>query len=281
MSYAEELAFARTVALEAMVVAMEVYDAAAVDGKGLGIEHKTAGAGPVTEADRRVNELLVSRIARRFPADGILAEESEDDGRRMTSDRVWCIDPVDGTKEFIKRNGEFSIMIGLVDRAVGHPVVGVVCEPVVGRLLYASLGDGAYVQERDGSAVRLCVSDRSDASALRFIVSRSHMDAQTLTVRDELGVESVTPCGSVGLKCGRIGEDIADAYLNFGRRTSFWDTCGPEAILTEAGGKLTRFDGRRIDYLRQNPVNDYGILASNGSCHGLVLDACVRAMACS
>ncbi len=277
MTYDAELAFARTVAAEAMAVAMEVYDAAGRDAAGLDVEQKDAGAGPVTEADRRVNDLLVQRISERFPDDGMLAEESEDDGRRMKTGRFWCIDPVDGTKEFIKRNGEFSIMIGLVDRAVGHPVVGVVCEPVAGRFLYAAKGHGAWVQGAGAQPERLAVSARSRGPELRFIVSRSHPDAQTLTVRDELGVESMTPCGSVGLKCGRISEDKADAYLNFGCRTSFWDTCGPEAILYEAGGILTRLDGTRIDYFRENSVNDYTIVASNGVSHELILDSCRRA----
>ena len=278
MRYAAELSFAREVAAEAMGVAMAVYEAAGRDASGLDVEQKGAGAGPVTEADRQVNALLVEKIAARFPADGILAEESEDDGRRLDAQRFWCIDPVDGTKEFIKRNGEFSIMIGLVDRAVGHPVLGVVCEPVSGRFLYAASGHGAWVQEAGGSR-RLAVSSRSLGPSLRFIVSRSHPDPQTLTVRDALGVESMTPCGSVGLKCGRISEDIADAYLNFGGKTWFWDTCGPEAILYEAGGALTRLDGTRIDYLRRSAVNDYAIVASNGAAHGLVLAACRQACA--
>jgi 3'(2'), 5'-bisphosphate nucleotidase len=277
VKYAAELEFARLVAAEAMAVAMEVYDAAGRDSAGLEVEQKDAGAGPVTEADRRVNALLVARIGERFPEDGILAEESEDDGRRLTTARFWCIDPVDGTKEFIKRNGEFSIMIGLVDREVGHPVVGVVCEPVGGRFLYAASGHGAWVQEEGCAPRPLAVSARSEGSQLRFIVSRSHPDAQTLTVRDELGVESMTPCGSVGLKCGRISEDRADAYLNFGARTSFWDTCGPEAILVEAGGVVTRLDGTRIDYFRENSVNDYTIVASNGVSHELILASCRRA----
>lgn len=277
MKYADELEFARLVAAEAMGVAMEVYEEAG--RAGLEVEHKDLDRGPVTEADRRVNALLVARIAERFPEDGVLAEESEDDGRRLTTQRFWCIDPVDGTKEFIKRNGEFSIMIGFVDREVGHPVVGVVCEPVAGRFLYAAQGHGAWVQERDGSTKSLAVSERREGNTLRFIVSRSHPDPQTLQVRDELAVESMTPCGSVGLKCGRISEDIADAYLNFGCRTSFWDTCGPEAILYEAGGTLTKLDGSRIDYFRENSVNDYAIVASNGSCHDLVVEACVRASA--
>lgn len=278
--YELELAFARRVAREAEEVVLRIYEAAGRDQGSLQVEHKGGGLGPVTEADQAVNDLLVSRIQAEFPDDAILAEESEDDGRRLEAARFWCIDPLDGTKEFIKRNGEFSIMIGLVDRAAGgRPVLGVVVEPAHRVIMVAAEGHGAFIEGPDGVPRRLQVSDRAEGHRLRFIVSRSHPDPETTEVARRLDIEQMRPCGSVGLKLGRIAEDEADAYLNFSGKTWFWDTCAPEAIFAQAGGRLTRLDGQPIDYLAASPRNDYPLLASNGASHDLLLETCRAVLA--
>ncbi len=275
LSYEVELEFARELAWEAHAVLMEIYEEAGSDEGLLRIEQKAAGAGPVTLADQALNDLIVSRIRAAFPQDGILAEESADDGGRLEAGRFWCIDPLDGTKEFIKRNGEFSIMIGLVDRrADSRPVLGVVVEPVQGQIMSAALGQGAFVEARGGVRRRLQVSSRDEGSSLRFIVSRSHPDPEITEAGRRLSVESVTPCGSVGIKLGRIAQDRADVYLNFGGKTSFWDTCAPEAIFSEAGGRLTTLDGALIDYMAKSAHIRAPLVATNGACHALVLQTC-------
>ena len=103
------------------------------------------GDEPVTEADRSANQHIVTRIRARFPNDGLLSEESKDDLTRLHNDRVWIIDPLDGTKEFIARNGEFSIMIGLA--VAGRPVLGVVQQPATGLLYAGAVGHGAFLYE--------------------------------------------------------------------------------------------------------------------------------------
>ena len=110
---------------------------------------------PVTEADRSANQHIVTRIQTHFPEDGILSEESKDDLARLKHDRVWIVDPLDGTKEFIARNGEFSIMIGLV--VAGAPVMGVIMQPTSNLLYIGAVGYGAYLHE-DGEEIPLSVS---------------------------------------------------------------------------------------------------------------------------
>ena len=274
-----ELAFAIDAARQAVVAAMAVYDSVAKREDGLGVQEKSNDRGPVTEADRRANEVIVSLVAQHFPGDAILAEETADDGGRLSAERFWCIDPLDGTKEFIARNGEFSVMIGLVDRASGRPLLGVVVEPVNALLLYAVAGQGAFSQVGSGAPERLGVSSRSAPGEVRIIVSRSHPDPQTRGVVASMEPESVTPCGSVGVKIGRIVQDRADAYLNFSGRTMFWDTCAPDIILHEAGGRLTALDGSLIDYSGTDATNRVAYAATNGACHELVLEHCRRAEA--
>lgn len=263
---------------EAVAAVLEVYAAAAVEASSQGVVQKAGGAGPVTEADRRANAIFVERLSAAFPEDAILAEESADDPRRRVAARLWCVDPVDGTKEFIARNGEFSVMVGLVDRASGRPLLGVVSEPATGLLMVAVAGQGAWKVLPGGERSMLRASDRSEGSALKLIVSRSHPDPETRAVVASMGPASVTPCGSVGVKIGRIVQGEADAYLNFSGKTRLWDTCAPDIILEEAGGRLTTLDGRPLDYGAESTVNEAAYVASNGASHALVLAHCRRAV---
>ena len=134
----EEIDFARTVAREAATIAMTFYVGSS------DVKYKS-GNEPVTEADRSANNHIVKRVREVFPEDGILSEESKDDLSRLEKDRVWIIDPLDGTKEFIARNGEFSIMIGL---AIGHePVLGVIMQPETNLVYVGVKGVGAILEE--------------------------------------------------------------------------------------------------------------------------------------
>ncbi len=275
MGYDRELDAARTIGKEAAAIVMKIYERAGRD-HDLDVEQKANDAGPVTEADMAANSLIVARLAELFPEDAILAEESSDDPTRFTKPRFWCVDPMDGTKEFIKRNGEFSVMIGLVDRELGKPVVGVVVEPVANKITYAALGHGTWV-ETAGRREEGRVSSEECGEKLRLIVSRSHPDKETTTVVETLGTPDLKRCGSVGLKIGRIVEDAADVYVNFSGRTHYWDTAAPQVILEEAGGRLTTIAGEPLNYLRKGTLNVEPYVASNGASHQVVCDACVAA----
>jgi 3'(2'), 5'-bisphosphate nucleotidase len=249
-----ELVEAVKLAREAGHILLEIY---ATD---FGVEMK-GEADPVTEADRRVNAFLSARIQEAFPTDVIVAEESAVQGRRgdpRSSGRCWFIDPLDGTKEFIARNGEFSVMIGLaID---GEAQLGVVHQPTTGKLWRGVVGDGAFLEDGDKTYV-LRPSDVSEPSKMRLVVSRSHRSAATNSLVEKLGITEEAVSGSVGLKVGLIAERKADLYVHLSDKTSAWDACGPEAILRAAGGSFTDLAGRAIEYVPGELKNHRGILA--------------------
>src|SRR5229473_2290076 len=126
----------------------------------------------VTAADREANELIVSRLRREFPDDGILAEESSDSEHRLDKDRVWLIDPMDGTKNFIARDGDFAVQIGLAVN--GESVAGVVYQPVRDVLYRAVRHDGSWIEDREKPAARMLVSNRTEPAEMVLASSRSH-----------------------------------------------------------------------------------------------------------
>lgn len=224
----------------------------------------------VTAADREANELIVTRLKRDFPADGILAEESTDSEHRLEKDRVWLIDPMDGTKNFIARDGDFAVQIGLA--VGGESVVGVVYQPAHGVLYRAARDGGAWMESEARIAVRLWVSKQTEPGEMILASSRSHPSPRMGRIVSAFGFKGETRRGSVGVKVGLIAEQQADLYIHLSPRTKQWDTCGPEAILAEAGGRLTdlfgqplRYNGRRID-------NRNGIVATNGAAHDMVIE---------
>ncbi len=224
---------------------------------------------PVTEADRAVNAYLVKQFGQIFPEDGVLAEESKDDFRRLERRRVWIVDPLDGTAEFIAHNGEFVIMIGLaVD---GEPVVGVVYQPIDDVMYAAALGQGAFVEEY-GERRSLRVTQETELKTLRLVVSRSHRPAMVDTIIHRMGLQREKSIGSVGLKIGLIARGQAEFYVHPNPGTKEWDTCAPDIIVREAGGRMTDCWNRPIRYNRQNVKNLFGVLASNGAVHDEVAD---------
>ncbi len=225
---------------------------------------------PVTVADQAANDLIVSELRRSFPLDGILAEETPDDAARLSRNRVWMIDPIDGTKQFIEKVGEFSVMIGLaVD---GEPQLGVVYQPTIDRLLFGVPGAGAFVEEQ-WSTKRLRVVGEADISKMRIALSRSHHSPVVDRICDRLGVKEKIRSGSVGLKFGLIADGSAHLYIHLSPRTNQWDTCGPEAILRAAGGVITDLSGELLRYNQREIRNLSGIVASNGTRHAEIVEA--------
>ncbi|MCA9605369.1 MAG: 3'(2'),5'-bisphosphate nucleotidase CysQ [Myxococcales bacterium] len=248
-----ELVEAVKLAREAGQILMEIY---ATD---FGVELK-GESDPVTEADKRANELLVRRLRESFPHDGIVAEETEDKSDALRRGRCWYIDPLDGTKEFISKNGEFSVMIGLaVD---GQARLGVVYRPVGDRLYRGVVGDSAFVDIADRT-FPLGVTKVADPKELRLVVSRSHRSASTDALVKRLGIQHEMKSGSVGLKVGLIAQRDADLYVHLSEHSSAWDSCAPEAILRAAGGCFTDLGGEAFVYGGEDLKNRRGILACN------------------
>lgn len=248
-----ELVEAVKLAREAGAILLDVY------GTDFAVRYKDKD-DPVTEADTRVNAFLVGRIREAFPADSIIAEETASSNSRATSNRCWYVDPLDGTKEFVAKNGEFSVMIGLaVD---GEARLGVVYQPTTNKLYRGVVGDGAFYEVGDKTYV-LKVSDVTEPKDMRLVVSRSHRSATTQKLVDKLGIQNEFPSGSVGLKVGLLGERKADLYVHFSDRTSAWDACAPDAILRAAGGTFVDLAGRQLEYTGTELKNKRGILACN------------------
>ncbi|MEM7433774.1 MAG: 3'(2'),5'-bisphosphate nucleotidase CysQ [Myxococcota bacterium] len=223
---------------------------------------------PVTEADTRANTYIVDALRTAFPDDGIVAEESEDRSDALRGGRCWYVDPLDGTKEFIAKNGEFAVMLGLAIEGVS--TLGVVYRPVDDKLYAGVVGAGAEM-EVGGLRTALRVSDIADTERLRLVVSRSHRGQPIDDAMDRLKISKETASGSVGLKVGLIAEQRADLYIHMSNKSSAWDACGPEAILKAAGGRFTDLAGRAYHYGGTDMRNDRGILACNANAFSAVL----------
>ena len=258
-----ELEIAKSLAREAGQLLMEYY---AGETK---VEWKGAD-DPVTAADHAANELLVGRISRAFPGDGIISEELPDDGSRLTHERVWMIDPMDGTKQFVERIDEFSVQIGLT--IGGVPQLGVVFHAARDRMFYGGAGLGAFVEEK-WSTRRLRVDPEQLPERMVSAMSRSHSLLITGLILKRLGIWQVVQSGSVGLKMGLLAEGAAHVYLHPAQRTCIWDTCGPEAILRAAGGIVTDVNGNPLCYDGSSVRNLNGIVASNGANHPSIIEA--------
>src|SRR5215208_4658705 len=225
---------------------------------------------PVTQADRIANELIVSGLKREFPADGILAEESVDTKRRLEKSRVWMVDPLDGTNGFIAGNGDFAVQIGLAEE--GRCVLGVVYQPLTGVLYRAVTGQGTWIERPQLPSQRAMVSDKKNLSMMRLAASRSHRSPRMNKVVARLGFRDEVQRGSVGIKVGLLVEQQCDVYIHLSSRTKQWDTCAPEVILTEAGGRMTDLFGYPLKYNVPEVQNRNGLVASNGAAHDQIIE---------
>jgi 3'(2'), 5'-bisphosphate nucleotidase len=224
----------------------------------------------VTAADREANELIVSYLRKEFPDDGILAEESTDNDERLKKDRVWLIDPMDGTKNFIQRDGDFAVQIGLAVN--GETIAGVVFQPTRDLLYRAARGGGAWMEDANRGVARMSVSHHTQPADMVLASSRSHRSPRMERVVSAFGFKDETRRGSVGVKIGLIAEQKADLYLHLSPSTKQWDTSAPEIILTEAGGRLTDLFGQPLRYNGVRIDNQNGVVATNGVAHGLVIE---------
>jgi len=264
--YERELHVAIELAREAGAAILEHYEGP------LNIEQKSYDddVEPVTQADKIANELIVTRLARDFPDDGILAEESIDTQRRLHKSRVWMVDPLDGTSGFIAGNGDFAVQIGLVEN--GKCVVGIVYQPLTDVLYHAVVGSGSWMESQGTSLEQVHVSDKQSLSSMRLAASRSHRSPRLNKVVSRLGFSDEIQRGSVGIKIGLLVERQCDVYIHLSPRTKQWDTCAPQLILTEAGGRLTDLFGEPLNYNVPEVQNRNGLVASNGVSHDVIID---------
>jgi 3'(2'), 5'-bisphosphate nucleotidase len=227
---------------------------------------------PVTEADRRANALICELLEREFPGVPIVAEESDPAtfGAFRSADRVFFVDPVDGTREFIDRNGEFAVMIGLLEGA--RALASVIDAPARDEVFAGWVGEGA-VRISAGQTEPIRVSSIADVTQSRLVGSRSHRGPALERALTKLQPREVLVMGSAGLKGTRVASAHVEAYVAPGYAGKRWDACAADALVTAAGGRLTDTYGDAIDYRAPSLSNDRGLIASNGHVH----EALVRA----
>ncbi len=219
---------------------------------------------PVTAADHASNAEILAVLGRRRPDDPVLSEESRPPEGHRGLGRLWVVDPLDGTKEFIAENGEFSVMVGLAEN--GRAVLGAVYQPAVDRL-FAGLGaGGAWVvagTPHGAETRRLGLSGGSEQRRpIRFVRSRSHPDARLTRLVEELGDVEEVISGSVGIKCALVAQGLADLYVHPVPFLKEWDTCAPEAVLRGAGGTVTDCAGEPLRYGKVDPAQPEGMFAA-------------------
>lgn len=223
---------------------------------------------PVTKADLTANKIICEALTRLTPNIPIISEESKeiDFEERKNLMYCWCIDPIDGTKEFVKKNDEFVVNIALIEN--GKPVLGIVSAPALGEISWAVKGGGAFL-EKDGMTCRLaCNKFAFDESGLRLARSRSHRDAQTMEYASRFNNPIWIKKGSA-LKMVMIAGNQADIYIRMGI-TMEWDIAAPQIILEEAGGAVLSFDSKQpLSYNKKDLQNEEFI--AFGDCQDLWL----------
>jgi len=219
---------------------------------------------PLTEADRRSNAVIVDELERLYPEIPIISEETRtvEYSERKGWKYFWLVDPLDGTKEFIKRNGEFTVNIALVRGQT--PVLGVVYQPVGDHLYYASEGRGAWKSSGGGAPLRLPGGEHYTAkAAVTVVASRSHLTDEVRTFISDLEAQGKTvefiSAGS-SLKLCLVAEGAADVYPRLGP-TMEWDTGAAHAVALEAGRRVVEHGTERpLLYNKENLLNPYFIV---------------------
>ena len=235
-----------------------------------GFEMETTGNSPVTSADLAANRYILEHLQAAFGLEtfAYLSEETHQSQpleSRLNRPWVWIIDPLDGTKDFINRTGEYAVHIALTYQ--GRPVVAIVACPELGKLFFATKGGGTFREGRDRSPQPVKVSDKT--TNLTIVASRSHRDQRFNQLLERFPVKDQRQVGSVGCKIAAIVEQQADLYLSLSGKSApkDWDFAAPELILTEAGGQFTYFDETPLQYNREDVSQWGGVIASNGKCH--------------
>jgi 3'(2'), 5'-bisphosphate nucleotidase len=265
----EKARIALAIAQDAADVVMRVY------AQPFAVEYKGEN-DPVTRGDREANELIVERLTREFPGATIVAEESDPllySGFAASSD-VWFVDPLDGTREFVARNGEFAVMIGLAQR--GKATMGVIVAPAWRRSFFGVVGEGAWEVLPGGELLPIHVSPRSTSAGAVVAISRSRSSGSIAAVLAGMAMAAPVRHGSSGLKGVLVAVGQCDAYVQPGVAGMRWDACATDALVRAAGGACTDAHGDPFDYACGDLLNSKGLLASNGHLHGVMLGA-VRA----
>ena len=251
MKLNKELTIALDLAYKAGEAIMKIYEG------DFDVEYKNDNS-PLTIADKQANEIITSVLREKFPY-SILAEEEKDNKKRLNDKWCWIIDPLDGTKEFVKRNDEFTVNIALT--YLQKPVLGIVYVPVTKEMYYSVKGQGAFYKKSDTEFKQIFVSNKE--SNLFLMKSRSHASPKLIKLIEDNKkiIKEIKEAGSA-LKGCLVARGEADIYIRF-NPTMEWDTCAMHCIVEEAGGILRQIDSSIMLYNRDNTVNENGFYIMN------------------
>lgn len=242
------------IARDAGAAILEIYDT-----EDFGVEMK-ADDSPLTKADKAANDVIVAGLEALVFQAPIVSEESgsHDYATRSQYTRFWLVDPLDGTKEFIKRNGDFTVNIALIEN--GKPVLGVVFTPVANELFYSAPGEGAFEVLEDGGEAKPihAASFTLQDVNLKIVASASHLNDATRAFMERFDRPEIVQRGS-SLKIMELARGNAHVYPRLAP-TMEWDTAAAHAILLEAGGKMVDDGtGKEMRYNKENLLNPYFI----------------------
>lgn len=254
-----ELELAIEAALKAGNAIMKIYET--------DFETKTKGDdSPITEADLTSNKIIKEILKK--SGHYILSEEDKDDKTRLGERKLWIVDPLDGTSDFVGRTGEFTVMIALVEDK--KPILGVINWPVEKTVFLAQKGSGAFRYSGD-SWRRISVSKTSDLRRCKAVGSRNHLSEGEKALIEKLGIEEFTSIGS-SLKVGKISSGEADVYLTTTNKMKEWDSCASNCIVSEAGGIMTDMLGKQMQYNNEIVNHQNGILVTNSLVHQAIVE---------
>jgi 3'(2'), 5'-bisphosphate nucleotidase len=245
------------------------------------LEIQDSQKGPVTAADLATNHYILEQLESQLGTEkfGYLSEETYTGNQSLTEDFVWIIDPLDGTRDFIDKTGEYAIHLALTHQ--GYPLLAVVAIPEAEAIYFAIKNQGTYRENRGGNLEKITVSLRKNPEEMSLVASRTHRDQRLQNLLERLPFKECLSVGSVGCKVVTILNQKADVYISLSGTSApkDWDFAAPELILTEAGGKFTYFDTTPLKY-NQGDVKKWGaIMASNGHCHDELCELGVQILA--
>jgi 3'(2'), 5'-bisphosphate nucleotidase len=242
----------KEISIKAGEAIMEIYNSC----DDMQVEYKE-GDMPLTAADKASNKLIVSRLLEEFPEIAMLSEEEKDNKERLKNENCFVVDPLDGTKEFVKRNGQFTVNIALSHKH--KSILGVIYVPVTGELYYALKGQGAFLETKDGVKTKLHVSDRTED--LRVVMSNSHGCEQMDRLLEKYHLTNFVSVGS-SLKGCMVARGDAEVYYRY-NPTMEWDTAAMQCIVEEAGAVFKQMDNTEMLYNREDSLNAKGFYIIN------------------
>lgn len=254
MDFQREAEIARDLALAAGNLALDLQGRVAV-------REKAGGEGPVTEADLAVETLLIEGLERAFPGAIIVSEETR--ALAAAAPLVWCLDPIDGTREYASGRGEFAVQVGLLHE--GEPVAGAIVLPAARAAYWGWRGGGAH--SLDGPVE---LERAEDLDAVTAVHTRSHMSRHLKGALDTLGIRHRIAAGGVGYKAAQLLRGRAQLYLHTGGGLSWWDTAGPAAVLLAGGATVTNAEGAPLRFRDANK-HPHGLLCAAPGLAPLVL----------